>query len=148
MSNALDKFRALELHRAGSRFDEIGADLNIGTAEAFLLVQEALGDDKQATVEQQRQLEVQRCDALTKSLWSKALNDTSKHLVHVDAVLKVMKRRADLLGLDKPKRHEVTGKDGAPIFSLDDLASAAATSAANAAEVDGDGSTEGGDPSD
>lgn len=34
---------------------------------------------------------------------------------HIDKMLRVMERRAKLLGLDAPTRSEVTGKDGGPI---------------------------------
>ena len=59
-----------------------------------------------------RRLEVERLDDLLRGLWKQARTGNQGA---VDRVLRIMKRRADLLGLDAPSRAEVTGKDGGPI---------------------------------
>lgn len=43
------------------------------------------------------------------------LHDISAKFTSMDKMLKIMERRANLLGLDAPKRKEVTGANGKPI---------------------------------
>ena len=105
--SVIDEFRAMELHRAGSTFADIGAELNVSTADAYRLVQAALKNDQQATIDEQRAIDAGRCDALTKSLWERAITPAKGQLRYADAVLKIMKRRADLLGLDRPTKSEI-----------------------------------------
>lgn len=60
-----------------------------------------------------RQLELLRLDAMLDGLWERA---RAGKATAVDRVLKIMERRARLLGLDAPTRQEVTGKDGEPLL--------------------------------
>lgn len=60
------------------------------------------------------ELELQRLDDLLKGLWPLAAR-SNPDTKAVDRVLKIMERRARLLGLDAPDRHEVTGEDGGAI---------------------------------
>src|SRR5205823_5555376 len=48
-----------------------------------------------------RQLELERLDALQKSLWGKAL---AGDMPALDRILRIMERRSGLLGLDAPAR--------------------------------------------
>lgn len=57
------------------------------------------------------ELESQRLDEAHKALWPKAIRG---HLPSIDRVIKIMERRAKLLGLDAPARTELTGANGAP----------------------------------
>jgi hypothetical protein len=54
-----------------------------------------------------RGLELERLDALHAACWPAAL---AGHLRSIDTVLRIMRRRAALLGLDAPRRHHVTAE--------------------------------------
>lgn len=62
-----------------------------------------------------RTLELERIDRMLLGIWTRAAQGDYSA---IDRVLKLMKRRADLLGLDAPTRTELTGKDGGPIESV------------------------------
>jgi hypothetical protein len=49
---------------------------------------------------------------LLKAMWSKAMKGD---VARVDRCLRIMERRAKLLGLDAPSKQEHTGKDGGAI---------------------------------
>lgn len=53
-------------------------------------------------------LELERLDDLLKGLWGEAARKNPDHGA-VDRVLKIMQRRAKLLGLDAPDKHDVSG---------------------------------------
>jgi len=55
-----------------------------------------------------RDLELIRLDRMQASLWTSVLGGSE---TAIDRVLKIMQRRADLLGLDAPKRTDLTSKD-------------------------------------
>ncbi|MDX3165849.1 hypothetical protein PV516_18865 [Streptomyces scabiei] len=59
-----------------------------------------------------RELEVQRLDRMQAAAWAKAAKGDLKA---IETVLKVIDRRARLLGLDRPIRTEITGADGGPL---------------------------------
>lgn len=61
-------------------------------------------------------LELQRLDDLLKGLWPLAARK-DPDLKAVDRILRLMERRARLLGLDAPSKQEITGKDGEPLIS-------------------------------
>ena len=72
-----------------------------------------------------RALEASRLDALQVQFWSKAMGRYDKETeTWVEKpsvssgwlVLAILRRRAELLGLDAPEKHEHTGKDGEPLF--------------------------------
>jgi len=65
--------------------------------------------------EEVRRLEIQRLDAMLLGLWPKA---RAGHEGAVDRVLKISQRRAELLGLDAPKRQEMSGPGGNPLPCL------------------------------
>lgn len=61
-------------------------------------------------------LELQRLDDLLKGLWAEAAKQQPDYKA-VDRVLRVMERRAKLLGLDAPTRTDVT-TDGEPLVQF------------------------------
>ena len=58
-------------------------------------------------------------DGLERAMAPKALLGDARA---AEVLLRVMERRARLLGLDRPVRHEVTGVDGGPIVMTETLA--------------------------
>jgi len=66
------------------------------------------------------QVELERLDALTLAYMAGALSGNEKH-AHL--ALKIMERRAKLLGLDAPSKQEITGAGGAPVVDLGEVSS-------------------------
>lgn len=110
--------QALELRRMGKGFAEIAAALGIGKSQAHRLVVAGMEDARQqiaASADDLRVEEVSRLDGMLAGLWPTARKGG---VAAVDRVLKIMERRAKLLGLDAPERRELTGKGGAPMQTV------------------------------
>jgi hypothetical protein len=79
--------------------------------------------DQEEKADELRALENQRLDKLFFVAYRQAVKDG--HLPAIDRALRIMERRARLLGLDRPVRAEVTGADGTAIeittAALDEL---------------------------
>lgn len=89
--------RAVELALTGMPYDEIAAAVgyaNRGTA--WRTVQRALRDRTFKAVDEYREIELNRLDALQSACWERAL---AGELRAVEAVLRVMEQRSRLLGL-------------------------------------------------
>lgn len=68
------------------------------------------------TNEEIRRIEIDRLDLLLVSVWADAMSGS---VLHTDRALRIMERRAKLLGLDAPVRAELTGRDGGPMERRD-----------------------------
>jgi hypothetical protein len=99
--NAEADTEALRLRSLGHTYREIADRLGINTSTAYRRVQNALGAIPADEVDSLRKLESERLDALQVAIWDKAINGD---LRSVDRVLSIMKRRAQLLGLDVPRK--------------------------------------------
>lgn len=108
--------KALELRRMGKGYVEIAAALGIGKSQAHRLVQAGLADARaqvDADAGDLRAEEISRIDAMLAGLWPDARKGNHGA---VDRVLKIMERRAKLLGLDAPVKLAHGGdKDAPPI---------------------------------
>lgn len=105
---------ALEFRRAGLGYVEIGNQLGIGKSQAHRLVTEALKEAAAQVVEDAdvlRAEEVSRLDGMLRGLWQDARKG---NVGAVDRVLKIMERRAKLLGLDAPVKLAHGGDGNAP----------------------------------
>lgn len=115
-ARTLDRQRqSLELRRAGLGYEAIGAKLGLSKSQAHRLVVAALAEAREqvaASADDLRAEEVSRLDAMLTGLWPSARNGA---VSSIDRVLKVMERRARLLGLDAPEKRELTGKGGEPL---------------------------------
>ena len=112
-------------------YDQIGEALGITRQSAHKAVQKALQEIQQRTAEEAtelRALECERLDEMGRGLWAEARKGNPKA---VEKMLKVMERRAKLIGLDAPTKHAATNTDGddvepgvfvvpAPAANLDD----------------------------
>jgi hypothetical protein len=110
-----DQRKALELRRMAWGYQAIADHLGIGLATAHRHVMDALKEARaQISTEADtlKSEDLSRLDAMLSGLWPRA---SKGEAVAVDRVLKIMERRAKLLGLEAPVRIETTGKDGAPI---------------------------------
>jgi len=101
--------QALELRRAGKSYPEIGAALGVAKSHAHRLVAEGMEEAREQVTTEALQLraeEVSRLDAMLQGLWPAARKGG---VTAVDRVLKIMERRARLLGLDSPTRSAIEG---------------------------------------
>jgi hypothetical protein len=97
--------RAVEMRLAGVEFKDIAAALGYTCgSSAHKAVKRAMAEQIQEPTAQLRQMEVARLDRMLTALWPKVLE--GKWLAH-DRALKVMERKAALLGLDAPQRRIV-----------------------------------------
>jgi hypothetical protein len=108
------QIEALELRRAGLGYIAIGARLGLGKSQAHRLVVAALKEAREqvsANADDLRAEEVSRLDAMLVGLWNQARNGG---VSAIDRVVKIMERRAKLLGLDAPVKMAHGGDPGAP----------------------------------
>lgn len=103
MLQAMERTKqALELRLSGFSYSQIAEKLGYSSrAAAFKAVSNAMKRTLREPAEKVRELELDRLDELLKSLWY-----YRGRVDYVDRILKVMERRARLLGLDAPERFE------------------------------------------
>lgn len=108
--------QALELRKAGASYDQIARQLgytNKGAAhKAVTRALKATLATMTLDADEYRQLAAERLDAMLLGVWQAATRGDPQA---ISAVLRIEERRASMLGLDAPKRTEVTGQDGGPI---------------------------------
>lgn len=93
---------AVELRAAGLTFGQIATQLGYPSeGNAWRAVMKVLKNSAPESTDQVRQMEVRRLDAMFRPLYVQALRGDR---LAVDRCLKIMERRAGLLGLDAPIR--------------------------------------------
>jgi hypothetical protein len=98
--------QALALHKAGAGYQAIADRLGYaGPSGAYKAVEPALRKTLQQPADEPRGLELERLDRMQVAIWDKAI---AGNLRAVDRVLKIMRRRAQLLGLDAPRQVAVS----------------------------------------
>ena len=101
--------RVFEMRIQGFTFEQIASEVGYqgasGAWQAYRRVKETHIFE---SVEEARQLELMRLDELISVLWDRALGGD---LSAIACILKIMDRRAKLLGLDKPERIDVNKWD-------------------------------------
>jgi hypothetical protein len=113
--SATRRVEAFAMRRAGHSFRVIAETLGVSIGQAHADVMETLRETATLEAEQRepvRQMEIARLDAW---LTRVQLRIDAGEMTAVDVALRLQKRRADLLGLDAPKRLEATGPEGGPI---------------------------------
>jgi hypothetical protein len=107
--------RVLELRIQGNTFEQIAMEVGYsGPSGAWQAYQRVKSECIYESMDESRQLELMRLDDLQVAVWDRAING---ELPAAHCVLKIMDRRAKLLGLDKPAKVEVNRWD----FSGEDL---------------------------
>lgn len=99
---------AFALRIAGATYAQIGAQLGVTRQAAYKMVARVLErtrNDADTGANELRRLETERLDALQVALWGLASKGDAGA---IDRILKIMERRARLLGLDAPTRGDVT----------------------------------------
>lgn len=92
--------RALDMRRAGKRYDEIAEALGYhDRSGARRLVAAAMGRVQRENAEEALGLELDRLDTMHGALWPEALAGDRQT---VETLAKLSERRAKLMGLDKP----------------------------------------------
>lgn len=107
--------QGLELRLGGASYVQIAESLGMTPGGAYKAVDRALARQAAQTEEKAdklRRLELARLERLHLGLWQKAKAGDEKA---VREVLRIAERRARLLGLDAPKRNELSGPQGAPL---------------------------------
>lgn len=100
---AMQRDQAVKLRIQGATFAEIGKLLTPPVTESWArrLVVQALESSRPENVAQLRKLEQERLDRLIFAVWAKALRGDTQAVL---SVLRIMERRAKLLGLDAPMK--------------------------------------------
>jgi hypothetical protein len=103
--------RVLELRRAGLTFDVIAQELGYSNASgAHHAYTRALKKTLvNAGADEMRETELDRLDRLQRFAWVQA---SQGNLRAIETILRIMGRRAKLLGLDAPLKAEVTTYEG------------------------------------
>lgn len=104
-----------QLRIAGATIAQIAQEMGVSTATIdsdIKLTVKQLTEQRMEAAEDWRQLHLQRMEALLLGVWQ---NARAGDPAAMKAALDVMARQAQLLGLDAPKRTEITGADGGPI---------------------------------
>ena len=100
--------RALELRKNGLTYEAIAQELGISLQYAHKTVSQALAALEKANAEEARHVRTLELERL-ETLFLKAFTRARKgDLGAIDRVLRIMERKAKLLGLDAPSRSEVT----------------------------------------
>jgi len=98
---------ALNLRKAGVDYRRIAAELGYsGPSSAHYAVKTALKKTRQEAADEVRHLELERLDVMLNSLWPSITEGKRAAPRAAEVALKVMDRRAALLGLDAPVKRE------------------------------------------
>ena len=101
-----NQLKALEFRKAGLPYATIAQQLGYNSPQAaWKAVKTALKRTIQEPSDEVRQMEIERLDAVLEAVWAQVKQG---NLPAVDRYVKLAQRRADLLGLDAPKRTDVT----------------------------------------
>jgi hypothetical protein len=101
--------RALEMRKAGASYRRIASQLGVSVKTAHDDINAELLDLREQTQQDAqtvKDLELQRCDAMTQGLWTAVETGDPKAVM---AAVRVSERRARLIGLDAPAKTELTG---------------------------------------
>lgn len=112
--------KALEMRKIGLTWEVIAEQAGYKNRQsAYQSVMRFVEAMAQEPSDQVRKLELERLDML----WSRAMPGVGRgDPGSIGVALRIMERRAKLLGLDAPVRTEVTGADGGPleVVTIDD----------------------------
>lgn len=101
--------------KAGLNYREIAEHLGVslGTISNDVnLVIERWQKEHVSEINEYVSLELKRLDQAQNAIWGEVMDGK---LLAIDRLLKIQRRRADLLGLDAPEKHQLTGEAGGPM---------------------------------
>jgi len=117
--NASRRIQVLELRKAGASMRQIAKTLHVAVSTAHRDLWQALDElakEQRDKAEPLRQLELERLDRYVLAL-DGAISQGDPRAIA--AAVRIMERRARLFGLDAVTKHEVTGRDGEPLLTLE-----------------------------
>lgn len=97
--------QAVELRLAGKSYRQIAAAQGTSVGTAHNRVKAAMKATLQEPCDEVRQMELERVDRLFAKMYEIAVEKGSAR--HAEIALRVMERRAKLIGLDAPERKEI-----------------------------------------
>ena len=100
--------KALELRIAGGTYRQIAQELGVSHTVIFenvLWALEERAEERGKLSDQLVQMELERLEKMTLSLWPRVRNGDEKA---INTLVRVMDRRAKLLGLDQPAKTDLT----------------------------------------
>ncbi len=106
LSRAKRKAKVIDLYLAGNTYREIREETGLSLGIISRYINEAVEEANKAAQEGMRKikrLEVMKIDRLIKAFWPKAIE---ADVQAASMVLKLLERKADMLGLDAPFRIE------------------------------------------
>jgi hypothetical protein len=104
--------KAVELRKAGCGYQEIADQLGYKDASgAYRAVRAALKAAVHEPAQELITLEATRLDDLLRGIWMDARKG---NVAKIDRALRIMARRAEMLGLDAPKRAQIGGDPDNP----------------------------------
>lgn len=106
--------RCVDLRLRGGTYREIAEEAGCSLSHAWRLVTravEAWNEEAAEGAEVLRRIEAERLDGITRRLWP-LIDCDDPALPAVDRMLRVMERRAKLLGLDAPAKIAPTNPEG------------------------------------
>jgi hypothetical protein len=115
------ELEAVRLRRAGVEYHDIGDKLGMSESGAYLAVKRVLDRMMAQANETQAEnltLDLQRINVMLVGLWPKVLAGDPQAIV---AALRVLERRARMLGYDAPAKVAPTTPDGEKPWSMDGL---------------------------
>lgn len=102
--------QALELRLQGKTYQQISDEIGWTSKRyAWRMVMQELRNIPKEEAAELRQIEMERLNTLTDALWTSAMTGDPKA---VDAMLKLMERRARMLGLDSPHKISHGAEEG------------------------------------
>jgi len=110
---------ALELRKKGLSYSQIGRELQVRPSTAYRYVVSELANLADVCLEEAaviRDIELQRLDDLYQIAWIEA---NAGNIAAIDRCLRVMERRAKLLGLDAPEKIDHGGDIQIVLHSVD-----------------------------
>jgi orotate phosphoribosyltransferase-like protein len=114
------RLAALELRKKGKSYRAIADELNVSVSTAHAYVVEGIGEIREQTAQKAEELvalELVRLDDMLDALWDKRGEPST-----ANTILKIMERRAKMLGTDAPVDLRLGGiPGGAPIQSTNAL---------------------------
>ena len=113
---------AAELRKRGASLAQIASELEVSVPAVHKMLkrvmarQVELADESLAEL---RAMEVERIDALLLAVWPKAVGGSGREpsLGAIDRVIKLSKRRSEILGIDAPLKQDITS-GGEPITAV------------------------------
>lgn len=107
--------KAIALRCTGATYRAIAKEINVSVSTAHDLVSKAVAErreQKAQRTDELVELELERCDQLQRALAKKAADGNERAIA---TTLRIMERRARLLGLDAAPKLELTGPGGGPL---------------------------------